>query len=135
MVSYHYALKILRNKKKYTKEQIEEATRIYHERNVMERCPVCLAHQWGSTGKPCLQCIAHYSTQLNHYYEDEFGGGRKKKRGDLCEDEKEQEADEYECLKCGSQMVLRTNSKTGEQFYGCSQFPKCWSTFQKDDLQ
>ena len=68
-MSYHLALKILRNRKKHTPEEITEATRVYHERNGMERCPVCLTHQWGSTGKPCLQCIAHYSTQLNHYYE------------------------------------------------------------------
>ena len=90
MVSYHYALKILRNKKKYTKEQIEEATRIYHERNVMVRCPVCLTPKWGGQGKPCLQCLAHYSTQLNHYYEDDTVTVKKEA---LCEDEKEQEAE------------------------------------------
>ena len=35
------------------------------------------------------------------------------------------------CPKCGSEMVLRTakkGSKIGEQFWGCSRFPKCKST-------
>jgi len=26
---------------------------------------------------------------------------------------------------CGSKMVLRTNKNTGEQFWGCSSYPKC----------
>lgn len=33
------------------------------------------------------------------------------------------------CPKCGSPLVLRTVAKgenAGKQFYGCSQFPKCW---------
>lgn len=29
------------------------------------------------------------------------------------------------CPNCGQQMVLRTNRKTGEKFYGCSGYPKC----------
>lgn len=29
------------------------------------------------------------------------------------------------CLKCGSQMCLKTNSQTGEGFWGCSNFPGC----------
>jgi ssDNA-binding Zn-finger/Zn-ribbon topoisomerase 1 len=33
-----------------------------------------------------------------------------------------------DCPKCSSPMILRTNSKTGSQFYGCSKFPKCTGT-------
>lgn len=29
------------------------------------------------------------------------------------------------CRKCGSALVARTNRRTGEQFHGCSQFPRC----------
>lgn len=29
------------------------------------------------------------------------------------------------CPRCGRPMVLRTNRKTGEQFWGCSAFPSC----------
>ncbi|MDR6094428.1 restriction endonuclease [Stenotrophomonas sp. SORGH_AS_0321] len=29
------------------------------------------------------------------------------------------------CRKCGSPLVQRTNRRTGEQFHGCSQFPRC----------
>jgi restriction system protein len=32
------------------------------------------------------------------------------------------------CPKCGSQMVERTNHKTGEAFWGCMGFPKCRAT-------
>ena len=32
------------------------------------------------------------------------------------------------CPKCGSPLVLRKNNKTGAQFYGCSQFPRCNGT-------
>lgn len=32
---------------------------------------------------------------------------------------------ETKCPKCGADLVLRTAKKTGEQFYGCSNFPKC----------
>ncbi len=32
------------------------------------------------------------------------------------------------CSRCGSEMVLRTNKKTGDGFYGCSNFPKCRRT-------
>lgn len=34
------------------------------------------------------------------------------------------------CPKCGSSLVLRTNRKTGETFYGCSKFPVCRGTRQ-----
>lgn len=32
------------------------------------------------------------------------------------------------CPKCGAMMVRRTNSKTGDGFWGCSSFPKCRGT-------
>ena len=32
------------------------------------------------------------------------------------------------CRKCGSALVARTNRRTGEQFQGCSQFPRCRGT-------
>ena len=32
------------------------------------------------------------------------------------------------CNKCGAKMVLRTNSKTKERFWGCSTFPRCQFT-------
>lgn len=35
-------------------------------------------------------------------------------------------ADSISCPKCGGQMVKRTNRKTGDNFWGCARFPKCW---------
>lgn len=32
------------------------------------------------------------------------------------------------CPKCGGNMVLRTNRKTGEKFWGCTNYPKCRKT-------
>lgn len=32
------------------------------------------------------------------------------------------------CPRCGKTMVVRENRKTGEPFFGCSQFPKCRGT-------
>ena len=29
------------------------------------------------------------------------------------------------CPRCGGKLVLRTSSKTGKQFYGCENYPKC----------
>ncbi len=29
------------------------------------------------------------------------------------------------CPGCGAVLVIRRNSATGEQFLGCSQYPKC----------
>jgi ssDNA-binding Zn-finger/Zn-ribbon topoisomerase 1 len=29
------------------------------------------------------------------------------------------------CKKCGSTMMVRINSKTGEKFYGCADYPNC----------
>lgn len=40
--------------------------------------------------------------------------------GDLCPDS--------EWNECNGKMVLRTNRRTGEQFVGCSQYPKCKQT-------
>ena len=37
---------------------------------------------------------------------------------------------DQKCEKCGSPMVLRTTKRgdrAGEQFYGCSRYPKCRS--------
>ncbi len=34
------------------------------------------------------------------------------------------------CKRCGSVMVERKNKKTGEEFLGCSSFPKCKNTEQ-----
>lgn len=43
-------------------------------------------------------------------------------------DDTSESADEMICPKCGSKLVLRTAKKgdnAGNQFYGCSNFPKC----------
>ncbi len=32
------------------------------------------------------------------------------------------------CPECGREMVVRTNGTTGEQFFGCSQYPTCKGT-------
>lgn len=32
------------------------------------------------------------------------------------------------CPRCGGEMVKRTNRKTGDTFWGCSEFPKCRGT-------
>lgn len=32
------------------------------------------------------------------------------------------------CSRCGSTMLLRQNKKNGEEFYGCSNYPKCKHT-------
>ena len=44
---------------------------------------------------------------------------------DDCEDEEPSEDIEYTCLECGAKGVIKTNSKTGEKFVGCSSFPAC----------
>ena len=33
-----------------------------------------------------------------------------------------------ECPDCGGQMVLRTNRKTNEKFWGCCDYPECTGT-------
>ncbi|WP_171132738.1 topoisomerase DNA-binding C4 zinc finger domain-containing protein [Ruegeria sp. HKCCA5014] len=30
------------------------------------------------------------------------------------------------CPKCGREMVKLANRKTGDRFWGCASFPKCW---------
>jgi hypothetical protein len=35
------------------------------------------------------------------------------------------------CDKCGSEMVVRKNKTTGEEFYGCSAFPRCRNMITK----
>lgn len=37
-----------------------------------------------------------------------------------------------ECPDCGAAMVQRANRKTGDQFWGCSNFPNCTGTRQSD---
>jgi hypothetical protein len=32
------------------------------------------------------------------------------------------------CFKCGKEMVIKTNQKNSEQFYGCEGYPKCRNT-------
>lgn len=36
------------------------------------------------------------------------------------------------CPRCGRPMVIRTNRKTGEQFWGCSAYPSCRGIIQQD---
>lgn len=36
--------------------------------------------------------------------------------------------DSLTCTRCNSSMVLRKSKKTGEEFYGCSNYPKCKNT-------
>ena len=31
----------------------------------------------------------------------------------------------WNCPKCGLELVVRTNSQSGANFYGCKGFPKC----------
>lgn len=38
------------------------------------------------------------------------------------------ESDYPACPICGNRMVIRTNSKTGDPFFGCSDFPNCRGT-------
>lgn len=35
------------------------------------------------------------------------------------------------CSKCGSTMVLRKNRQTGEEFFGCSNYPRCKNIVKK----
>ena len=36
--------------------------------------------------------------------------------------------DQTACPKCGMEMIIRTNRKTGDTFWGCVNFPKCRGT-------
>lgn len=36
------------------------------------------------------------------------------------------------CTKCGAEMAVRTNRKTGEEFYGCTNYPKCKNIQKKE---
>lgn len=40
---------------------------------------------------------------------------------------------EQTCPECDSAMVLRENRETGDQFWGCSQYPDCRGTRRLDD--
>ncbi len=39
------------------------------------------------------------------------------------------------CPDCDSEMVLRKNRETGEEFWGCSRYPECRGTERKDPEQ
>ena len=32
------------------------------------------------------------------------------------------------CTECDGHAIIRTNSKTGDSFYGCTNFPRCKNT-------
>lgn len=38
--------------------------------------------------------------------------------------------DQTACPKCGTEMIKRTNRKTGDAFWGCANFPKCRGTLK-----
>jgi restriction system protein len=40
----------------------------------------------------------------------------------------EKVANKTNCPRCGSKMIERTNRKTGQNFYGCTRYPKCQGT-------
>lgn len=44
----------------------------------------------------------------------------------------QKDTDSTKCPRCGSKMIERTNRKTGQFFYGCSGYPKCRGTRQKN---
>ena len=70
MTSYDRALKILYNKKNYTKEEIREAIGVYHSVNKISRCPVCGKVKLNNRDTtPCISCLRMFSTQLNEYYD------------------------------------------------------------------
>jgi len=51
------------------------------------------------------------------------------------EDDSEQTESILRCEKCGADMILRTASRgerKGQQFYGCSSFPKCKNSVSID---
>lgn len=39
------------------------------------------------------------------------------------------------CDECGADMVIRTNRSTGEQFYGCRDYPRCLFTTPVDKVK
>ena len=52
---------------------------------------------------------------------------------DVIDENNKAAADKMICPKCGSELVFRTAKKganAGNQFYGCSAFPKCRYTQQ-----
>ena len=68
-MSYDHALKILRNRKKYSEEEIEEATKVYKKVNSPSRCPICNAYRYSYKTTPCFQCLTTYGTKLQKYYD------------------------------------------------------------------
>jgi restriction system protein len=40
------------------------------------------------------------------------------------------------CPRCGGDMVLRTpwGARIGESFWGCSNYPRCYGTFNIDQV-
>lgn len=42
--------------------------------------------------------------------------------------------EDLKCPVCASPMKQRVNRETGEEFYGCTQFPKCRGTRDSEGL-
>ena len=68
-MSLYRALKILRNRKKYTAKEIRDATKVYNSVNRISRCPLCNAYRYSYKTTPCFQCLCHYSTNIQKYYD------------------------------------------------------------------
>lgn len=65
---------------------------------------------------------------LNRNLEYDGFASRYEKLAQMIEDAKSETTQELVCPRCGSPLILRTAKKgdnAGEQFYGCSAFPKC----------
>jgi len=96
-----------------------------------------------STGITCPKCGKHELNKMRSRYGEFYGcSGFKLKGADACKAVFKIGADdepiakketEYmpglKCDKCGKKIAVRTNSKTGEKFGGCSGFPKCKRMF------
>lgn len=93
------------------------------------------------TQHKCTVCDKNYLVKRFGKYGSFYGcDGYSKKGDDHCDAifkiaadgtpiAKEKKVTEYadgvKCDKCGSKMAIRTSSRTGKQFLGCSSFPKC----------
>ena len=67
-------------------------------------------------GYPIASTLATFSKQLSEHFKD------------IDTTHLSTEQIPPNCPKCGSPMVQRVNSNTGQEFYGCSQFPECRCT-------
>ncbi|MBP2623705.1 NERD domain-containing protein [Streptococcus oricebi] len=66
--------------------------------------------------------------------EQEEAFEREQARQQAQQEEENKEGQERNCPRCQGQLILRTankGAKAGQQFLGCSNFPKCW---YKEDL-